>query len=315
MEQLKRLDLNLFKVFHAIYDERNLTRAAERLSVTQPAVSNALARLRTSLGDPLFVKTSSGMQPTAFSDSAFKHVSMALRSLDSIASQSSGFLPEQSERIFNIVLLDLHDALVLPIVMAQIEKLTPNIRLRVVNVPRVEQRQALASGSLDIASNIPLSDVSDLIVRPLVDEEYVCAFRPDHPALECELTLERYLALKHIQVSGRYLGTSPIDIVLRRKGLQRGVALHLQNYLTAAATVQATNMVLTTTRTWVRNSGLIAVALPVDVPPLQIRLYRHVHTKDDAAVDWIYDQIASATDQVFCSSSLNQQGQAENHEH
>lgn len=299
MTQLKRLDLNLFKVFDAIYRERNLTRAAARLSVTQPAVSNALARLRDSLGDPLFVKTSAGMQPTAYADSAFGQVSSALMALDSIASQGKGFQPQQSKRIFNIYLLNLHEVMILPRLMAKIETVAANIKLRTIKIPRADQKRALASGALDLASNIPLQDTGELVTEILAEEEYVCAVRPGHPALDQDLTLERYLGLRHLQVSDRHLGQSAVDIMLRRQGLRRETPLMVQSYLSALETVRCTDMALTSSRTWVESTGLVALPLPLEVPPLKIQLYRHAQTRGDAAIDWIFDQIIETSRAVF----------------
>lgn len=295
MNNLNQIDLNLFVVFDTIYDERNLTRAAERLAITQPAVSNALARLRRSLNDPLFVKAAGGMQPTALADSIADRVSTALQGLQSASWQSTDFSPLTSRRIFRISLMDLHDSMILPDLMRILQDEAPGVELRITRVARSDLPKALALGSVDIASDIPLPDTSNLVSQMVARETYVCIMRPDHPLKGQELTLEAYLGLTHLHVSARPQGVGAVDIALRKHGAKRRFGLRMQSYLSAAEIVRNSDMAVTLTKRWAKGLNLLAFPLPIAVPPMGIRLYRHVRTDGDPALGWLFDKIAICT--------------------
>lgn len=286
---LTRLDLNLFVVFEAIYTERSITRAAERLSLTQPAVSNALARLRSTLNDPLFIKTSSGMQPTAAAESIAGQVSQALYLLNSAARQSSVFDPLTSRRVFRLSLLDPYDSLVLPALIRAVRQHAPNVELQLTRVPRSELLRALESGQVEIAAEVPIKGSADLIYEPIQTDRWVCALRPDHPAAQAELTLEAYLALSHLHVSNRPNDDAPVDQALRRIGRKREINLRMRQYNLVNDAVRGTDMAVTLTEGLTRELGLAVLPLPVALPSLELRLYRHRHSDADKATKWMFD--------------------------
>ncbi|WP_220151628.1 LysR family transcriptional regulator [Phaeobacter gallaeciensis] len=291
MMRLNRLDLNLFLVFDTIYTERNLTRAAERLSLTQPTVSNALARLRHALDDPLFVKSGGGMQPTSFAESIAGRVSDALTLLQSASLKAERFDPATSRRIFRLSVLDLHDAELLPDLVQDLSHRAPGVELRVLRLPRAELPKALARGTVEIATDIPLRDTTNLSSQIVAKDSYVCAMRPGHPAGSQELTLDAYLELKHIHISSRQQGAAAVDIALRRRGIRRQFGLQMQNYYSVVPIVLGTEMVVTLTRDLARRFGLQARPLPLAVKPLEIHLYRHIRSDGDAAIDWLFSRI------------------------
>ncbi len=293
--KLNKIDLNLFVIFDAIYTERNLTRVAERLSITQPAVSNALTRLRKTLNDPLFVKTSTGMQPTALAESISDRISAALHQLQAASAQGERFDPFTSKRLFRVSLVDLHSLIILPGLLSGFQRTAPQVELSLVRIPRRDTRKALQQGTIDIASDIPMPDSSDLISRTIMKDRYVCAMRPDHPLGSGPLTLERYLQLTHLHVSSRPQGASPVDIVLRKLGARRKLGLQMQSYLNIRDILHKTDMVATLTECSAREMGLRMLRLPVEVPPIELRLYRHIRSDGDEAVQWMFDQIAGRT--------------------
>lgn len=286
---LTRLDLNLFVVFEAIYTERSITRAAQRLSLTQPAVSNALARLRSTLNDPLFIKTSSGMQPTATAESIAGQVSQALYLLNSAARQSSVFDPLTSRRVFRLSLLDPYDSLVLPALIRAVRQHAPNVELLVTRVPRSQLMRALESGQVEIAAEVPIKGSTDLIYEPIQTDRWVCALRPDHPAAQAELTLDAYLSLSHLHVSNRPNDDAPVDQALRRIGRKREINLRMRQYNLVNDAVRGTDMAVTLTEGLARELGLAVLPLPVALPSLELRLYRHRHSDADKATKWMFD--------------------------
>lgn len=286
---LSRLDLNLFVVFDAIYAERNITRAAAKLSVTQPAVSNALGRLRNALGDPLFVKTSAGMQPTALAESIAGPISEALYLMSVATTQSSLFDPQNSRRVFRLSLLDPYDSLVLPQLIRRIRAEAPQVELRITRTARSDLLRALESGGVEIAAEAPLKDTTDLIYHPIQMDRWVCALRPDHPATQGSLTLERYLSLSHLHVSNRPNDDAPVDIALRRMGKTRKISLRMQQYNLVNDAVRGTDLAVTLTEGLARHLGLKVRPLPIQLPGLELRLYRHKRSDADAAALWMFD--------------------------
>ena len=219
-EKLTQIDLNLFVVFDRIYTERNLTRAADRLSLSQPAVSNALARLRKTLGDPLFEKAQGGMRPTAFADSIRDNVSEALRLLTMSAQAVSRFDANSSKRIFRMSVIDLLDASVLSL-LSDVAHGGTNLSFRSFRLARNDILPALSSGDIDLAVDIALPANSGLVRTPYSSSVYVCAMRQGHPLAAHDLTMEDYLAFPHIHVSGRRKGGGAVDAMLRQQGNKR----------------------------------------------------------------------------------------------
>ncbi|PIE14566.1 MAG: LysR family transcriptional regulator [Rhodobacterales bacterium] len=292
IERLTQIDLNLFVVFDRIYSEGNLTRAAESLSLSQPSVSNALARLRVALDDPLFVKTRSGMRPTAYAESIRDTVSEALRLLTISAQATVRFDPERSRRVFRLSVIDLLDMSVFAFLGGQGGN-WPGLSFRSFRAGRKDIAAALASGAIDVAVDIALPETAGLIREPFEVDSFVCAMRPGHVLAAGDLTLDAYLSQAHVHVSGRRDGGAAVDSVLRRAGQRRDVALRLQNYVSAAAVVQAGDYLITAPAKWVAQQNLVQKPLPVAVPPLETYLYRHRHRDGDAAVLWLCNQIVS----------------------
>jgi DNA-binding transcriptional LysR family regulator len=293
---LSRIDLNLFVVFDTIYAERNLTRAAERLSLTQPAVSNALARLRRSLDDPLFVKTRSGMEPTALAESIAEPIAEALQLMQGVSSRNRVFDPACSKRSFRLSLLDLHAEMILPRLLQRLRSVAPGVGLDIQRTARADLSRALSQGTVEIASDIPLADTGNLVAQVALRDPYVCALRPDHPLANEPLTLERYLSLTHIHVSSRPKGAGAVDLALRKSGTRRKIGLRTHSYLAVGDMVRNSDMGVTLTRSWALAQGLTTLPLPLTVAPMEIRLYRHLRSDGDAAILWLFDLIADALD-------------------
>ncbi|WP_146344881.1 LysR family transcriptional regulator [Falsiphaeobacter marinintestinus] len=292
IEKLTQIDLNLFVIFDRIYSERNLTRAAEQLALSQPTVSNALARLRKTLDDPLFVKTQTGMRPTAYAESIRDSVSEALRLLTTSVQETAQFDTARSKRVFRMSIIDLLDAPVLSFLTYLTDPQT-TLGFRSFRLNRKEILGALSSGEIDVAVDIALPETGALVRTPYAVDQFVCAMRPDHPLADQPLTLEAYLAAAHIHVSGRKNGGGPVDIALRRKGLKRRITAQLQSHVAAPALVQSSDYLITAPSAWAAGHGLLLKPLPLPVDPLATYLYRHRRSDGDAAILWLYDQIRS----------------------
>lgn len=285
--RISQLDLNLLVVFDVVYTERNLTHAAEVLHITQPAVSNALARLRKTLDDPLFVRTSEGMTPTPLARSIVVRVRKALQLMESCMGQEATFDAATSDKTVLCSFSDLAEALFLPGLLERMQKVAPDMTLRSYYVARNEMPTELAAGALDIAVDVSYVDDSNLHHTPLLDEEYVCAVRQDHPIVRRKPTMKQYLALGHIHVSSRRKGVGTVDQSLKTLGHRRRIVSRIRDYTAAPFMVANTDLACTLPRILAKQAGLKAFPLPFDTPPVSMHLYWHKSSDADPVNAWL----------------------------
>ncbi len=289
---LSKVDLNLFIVFDAIYTEANLTRAGQIVGITQPAVSNALARLRETFNDPLFVRTAQGMVPTPMAQNIIGPVRNALSLLRVSVQESRIFNPLQANKTFRISMTDLTEAVILPPMFQRLRRLAPAVVIESFLCKRRETTKELAAGRLDFAVDAPLNTDPQVRHVKLMEDQYVCALRKGHPLTKDKISLDDYLALTHIHISSRRNGLGYVDLALGKMGLQRKIALRSQHYLMASQVLQQTDMVMTVPERFARRHDLNYVALPVnDVPPVETHLYWHESTDQDPANRWMREQM------------------------
>ena len=297
---LSKVDLNLFIVFDAIYTEANLTRAGQIVGITQPAVSNALARLRETFNDPLFVRTAQGMVPTPMAQNIIGPVRNALSLLRVSVQESRIFNPQQAAKTYRISMTDLTEAVILPPLFQRLRRLAPTVVIESFLSKRRETTKELAAGRLDFAVDAPLNTDPQVRHVKLMEDRYVCAMRKGHPmAAKDKLTLDDYLSLTHIHISSRRNGLGHVDLALGKMGIQRKIALRSQHYLMASQVLQQTDMVMTVPERFARRHELHWFNLPVnDVPAVETHLYWHESTDQDPANRWMREQMIELCQQV-----------------
>jgi len=303
---LSQVDLNLFVVLEAIYREGNITRAGQQLNLTQPAISHALKRLRDLLQDPLFVRQGPHMVPTPFTRNMIEQVRQALQLLEVNLSQSRNFVPEDMRRNFHLSLWEYAEALILPPLMRRLAHEAPGMSITTFRAKRRDLETELASGSVDLAIDIPMTTSDRIRHKWLLNEPFAVIARHDHPAIKGKLDLDIYLAQRHIQVSSRRHGPSLIDVELSRRGLRRQVFLRAQHNLTACMVVSMTDMLLTLPGRHAQlllNSGLVnsdlpnkglvnqILPFPLPAPRLEAHLYWHESVENDPANRWLREEI------------------------
>jgi DNA-binding transcriptional LysR family regulator len=291
--QLQQIDLNLFVVFDTLYSERSVTRAAERLHITQPAVSNALRRLRDLFGDNLFVRSPEGMTPTPVAESVAGGIRDSLRLLQGSIAKIGKFDPAGSQRNFVISLSDLAQTLLLPRLVDTISRQAPGVTLECVNVARGDIELELGSGRVDIALDVPNPTARQLHQQHLMRDRYVCAISATHPLAGKTLTLDEYLACKHIHLSGRRRGLGHVDIALGRLGLKRNIHLWLRDYTTATAILEGSDLALTLPRRLARHYGLTALELPFVVEALDWCLFWHRSADEEPSNHWLRERVTA----------------------
>ena len=296
---LSKVDLNLFIVFDAIYTEANLTRAGQIVGITQPAVSNALSRLRETFNDPLFVRTAQGMVPTPMAQNIIGPVRNALQLLRVSVQESRIFNPLQANKTFRISMTDLIEAVILPPLFQRLRRQAPAVQIESFLAKRRETTKELAAGRIDFAVDAPLNTDPQVRHVKLLEDRYVCAMRKGHPLAKDKISLDDYLSLTHIHISSRRSGLGLVDLALGKMGIQRKIALRSQHYLMASQVMQQTDMVMTVPESFAHRHGLHAVDLPVnDVPAQETHLYWHESTDQDPANRWMREQLIELCQQV-----------------
>ena len=300
-----RIDLNLLVVFEAIYTEGSVTRASGRLNLTQPAISHALARLRTLFGDPLFTRQGHAMVPTAMARSIIEPIATSLRTLDGTLSRASAFDPGKAQRTLAIGLPGGDEAMFLPALLRRV--LTAScIDLVVVPFDRGQLESRLASGKMDMALDGPWSHSPNVLRQPLATERLVVMARRDHPEVDTGLDMETYLRQQHILVASSRQGATRLDAELNRLGMQRRIRLRCQDYLAASQIVAETDLILTLpagrgTDDIGSAFGNRIVLAPAELPLAEkaLCLYWHASADGDPANRWIREQLR----QVFSDAT------------
>lgn len=295
---MNKVDLNLFIVFDAIYTEANLTRAGQIVGITQPAVSNALARLRDTFNDPLFIRTAQGMVPTPMAQNIIGPVRNALQLLRTSVQESRTFNPAQANKTYRISMTDLSEQILLPPLLQTLCRQAPSIHIESFLSKRREMTKELAAGRLDFAIDAPVNTDPQVRHVKLLDDQYVCAMRQGHPLAKTSISLDEYLAMSHIHISSRRHGLGYVDLTLGKMGLQRKVTLRSQHYLMAISVLQKTDMAITIPEHFARRYQLHYVPLPVDVPRIETHLYWHGSTDQDPANRWMREQMIELAQQA-----------------
>ena len=291
-----RMDLNLYRVLDAIYAEGSLTKAGRRLGLSQPATSHALARLRDVFGDPLFLRSAHGMVPTALAKDLIGPARQALRLLEDPLSAAQPFEPAGATLRFRISMSDLNEARLLPRLVQLLRDEAPGVTLESFSVPRRDLVQALATGALDLALDVPL--LSDPLVHhaPLGEDRYVCVLRQGHPLGAQALTLERFLELDHIHLSSRPRGLGHVDLALERLGKRRRIMLRAQHFLVAPEVLMTSDLALTVPESFADHMALRyplrREPLPFPLPPLESHLYWLSQRDADPPLLWFRTLLA-----------------------
>lgn len=292
-----KIDLNLFTVFEAIYSEGSLTRAAERLNLTQPAISHALARLRERLDDPLFERQGHKMRPTPLAQNLLPQIQSALSQLNGALQQAHVFDPMKADKTFRIAMRDVMEATFIPPVINKLETEAPNIQMASVHMERKEMEAKLASGEIDFALDVVLPTPQNINQMKLIDDELV-VIRQKESSAKCK-TEKQYLAAKHVVVSLRATGPSLVDYALSSVGLNRTIGLRCQHYFAACQVVSQSDMLLTMPKHYAKVlvqhfSNLELQPLPFETPNIDVYLYWHKNHDNDAGNVWFREFLEHA---------------------
>lgn len=296
MNNFGRLDLNLLITLDVLLAERNVTRAAERLNLSQPSVSVQLAKLRDTLGDPLLLPGPRGMRPTARAEALREPLREALKALQQAVSPQGPFDPAQATDTWRIAAFDYAEATIVLPLLRDLRTEAPGTRLAIVQaVPSLLARQA-EHGEIDLAFHTTEGAPQGLHRRPLFTERYVLAGRAGHPGLKRKPTLAQFCRLEHVIVSpdgGGFYG--PTDEVLAARGLSRRVALSVPHFLFVLSVLGSTDLVAMLPSRLVRNAaGIRVVDAPIEIPGYEMSMLWHERAHRDPAHRWLRDTIVAS---------------------
>ena len=289
---VRDVDLNLLRVFDAVLREKGVTPAAAGLGLTQPAVSNALSRLRGVFGDPLFVRTPTGMDATPFARELAEPVRQALALLESALAHGPGFDPASATRAFRFYMSDLGQIEFLPPLIERVQQRAPGVRLEAVALEVEDIAAALAAGSLDLAVGFLPGLGAPVRRRALFRDPYLCLMRADHPITS--LTKKKFAEASHALVSYRG-GHRVIEEALERAGLARKIALRVPHFTVVPMVLERTDLILTlparVAHVFERRGKLKALPPPVAIPPAEVAVHWHERFEADPGNRWLREQL------------------------
>ncbi len=311
---LRTFDLNLLKVFDAVMSERNLTRAAHQLALTQPAVSNALRRLREALGDDLLVRKGRTLEPTDRGLELWLAVRATLQQLQA-SLRPSAFDPASATTAFVLTLADATAAELMPALVATLTAQAPNVSLRVVPLTTRDPRRMLEDGQADLAIGYFPAVLADVTARAqagelvayqqqrLFSSDYVCVMRRGHPLADTVLTLDHFCAARHMLVSFSGRAHGFVDEALALLGRSRRVVLTINQFFTAGKVVINSDLLTVLPRHFVNVTGfadqLVLHELPFPVAAIQVdALWHQRHTSSNAHT-WLRTQVAELAARTF----------------
>ncbi|KRC19536.1 LysR family transcriptional regulator [Acidovorax sp. Root219] len=290
--ELKDIDLNLLVVFNQLLAERKVSKVAENLGLGQPAVSNALARLRRQFDDPLFLRTASGMQPTPFAEQLAESVGYALGMIHGAVNARNAFDPAGSQRSFTVGMTDIGEIYFLPQLMQRIGELAPGVVISTVRNTAVNLKDAMEAGQVDLAIGLLPQLKAGFFQRRLFEQDYVVLLRQGHRlAQRRPLRAADFFAAEHVAVVSAGTGHGQVDEILDRHSPERRVKLKVPHFVAIGHILQSTDLIATVperlAERMVAPFGLAVRPHPVKLPRIAINLFWHAKYHKDPASQWL----------------------------
>jgi DNA-binding transcriptional LysR family regulator len=293
---IKRIDFNLLVTLDALLAERSVSRAAQRLNLSQPALSAQLARLREMLGDPLFVPSHRGMTPTPLALGLQAPLAAALAQLRDVVTAARAFDPARDEFTLHVACSDYVQAALLLDFTLALRRDAPGLRIALRPADSARLEAQMEKGDVDLAVLTPEGIAESLRSRPLFEERYVFIARRGHPALRRPLVTARFCELDHVMVSPRGGSfTTPVDEVLDAQGLRRRVVVSASTFHSVLDLVERSDLVALVPARMVegRPNRLRVLEPPLPVPGFAIRMAWHNRNHGDAAQRWVREQLVA----------------------
>lgn len=291
---LRAIDLNLLVIFDALMAERHVTRAAMRIPMSQPAMSNALARLRHVFKDDLFIRSGGVMEPTPRALELGEAVRQILRQTERLMTSDVGFDPAIAQRDFTGRMSDLLGYLVLPCMLAALSRQAPHVTLDILHMSPERTVKALETDQLDFAVSMQLRHTASICSEPLFTDRMVCVMRADHPLAGARLTLARFLQADHLRVAMSPTDIRFVDNVLADRGYARKVVAKVPHWLLIPPILLESDLIAVISGKLAErfaHPGLAIRTLPFESAPFSWDLYWHRRNDNSVAHRWMRDFI------------------------
>jgi DNA-binding transcriptional LysR family regulator len=290
------IDLNLLSVFQEVYRERQISAAARRLGLTQSAVSNALARLRRTFGDELFVRTAHGMQPTPLAQQMAEPIGAAMVQVALALSQRSRFDPATSGRRFTVAMTDVGEVYFMPVLIERCRAVAPNVEIASIRANGLTLKDDMETGRVDLAIGA-FEDVSEALYhRALFRQRFVSMFRKDHPLAKGKVDLERFVAAPHLIVDAAQSPYDRINGLLEKAGVTAGARFRVPHFTAVPYIVSTSELVVTVPQKLAESAaspfGLKWIEPPLALPTLQTNVFWHRRFNHDPGIQWLRGLIA-----------------------
>ncbi|ALM86549.1 LysR family transcriptional regulator [Bordetella sp. N] len=299
------VDLNLLAAFDALMQERNVTRAAARVGVSQPAMSAALGRLRAVFGDHLFQRSAAGLLPTARAQQIAEGVTLALQQIAAVLQPEADFVARTATLTFTLGLSDYPAFVILPRLLSALALEAPDVLIDVVSFSGRDDAVALLdAGKIDVAIGVaPTVQESRIMTREILRDEFVTLVRKDHPAARKGMNLKAYLALEHVLVSPEGSSYGVVDQALADHGKKRRVQIALPQMFAVPAILARSDYAATLLRRVALHSavaGKLAIfPPPVSLPQVAFHLIWHRRNDSPSAQTWLRDHIARVAGELM----------------
>lgn len=295
---IKNLDLNLLVVLDALIRLRNVSRAAEALDMSQPAVSFALAKLRVLFNDPLFVRAARGVRPTPRAEALAVPLQDVLDRVKTSVLTPPRFEPQTSERTFTFNMADVGELVFLPSIRSHLARAAPNANICTVSKPPGELEEALRSGEVDVAVGyFPGLSGAAIYQQRLLSHSFVSLLRRDHPRIDRQITRSQFLAEQHAVVQQEGKSHEVFEQALADQGLSRRIVLSVPHFLAIPLIIAESDLIVTVpyavARSFAKMAKLKMVRPPIEVPPADVKQHWHERFHHDPANQWIRGVIAA----------------------
>ncbi len=289
--ELRDIDLNLLVVFNQLLIERRVSKVAVTLGLSQPAVSNALARLRKLTENPLFVRTTAGMEPTPYAQQLAQPVANALAIIHDAVNERSSFDPATAVRAFKVGMTDVGEIYFLPALMNALARVAPGVTMSTVRNNMVNLKDEMEAGHIDLAIGLLPQLKTAFYQRKLFDQRYVCMFRKGHRLDKRSVSLAEFSSADHVVVVSEGTGHGAVDALLKRAGVMRNVRLVVPHFVAVGHILRDSEMVATVPErlasSLMEPFDLTYVKHPAHLPAIAIKMFWHAKVHLDPANQWL----------------------------
>lgn len=288
---LSQIDLNLLVVFDALMRDRHVTHAGERIGLSQPATSNALARLRYLTKDELFIRAKSGLQPTPVAIALANQIQPALQQIQIALSSAESFEPRTSDRVFAIGMTDYVEFVLLPPLLEKLEQVAPNLKIQVRTGDRQQLFDLLDNGKVDLICGVFPEQISWHQEQLLFQERFVCTCRQNHSFIRDSLSLEEYLATSHLLISIKEDMVGRVDNLLAKQELSRNITISIPHFLVAPSILSRTDLIATLAErvaiAFAKDQKLKIFPCPLPMEKFSVFMRWHQSSRNHVTHSWL----------------------------